>query len=430
MELPALALSAIIILVLLIAYISNTKYFYYVTIIAYPIIGQTYKFNVTVFGFNLNPSMLFGFMVFFILIFDSVIKRSLDKVLDLYITIFLLYGFFTTISSPDIYYSMTWTIKIGTWLLILTNSIKTFSSSEDINKIAFSIKISAVIVIASFFASKAGLYGKGFVYETGAISYGAGFSSGKIVGYYLTVLIPIYFAGAIKTDKMMMPFIFTFFSVLIIVLTYVRAPIIGLLIMVIAYLFYSYKYKIFGITKAGIYLAVALILIIVVSQYFFHAALTDRWKVMAQNVEEHKIEKVGSGRLGGIMAFTDFFLQRETVFQKLFGLGMGSSKVIFGTGRVLHNDYAEIIMGYGLFGFLLYIIILFRLHRIQINLIKRGDIFHKKMSLFSLMNYYVFLIFNFTSVTSGVIILSVWAIHIGSSIGYGKKYISLKDKES
>jgi O-antigen ligase len=92
--------------------------------------------------------------------------------------------------------------------------------------------------------------------------------------------------------------------------------------------------------------------------------------------------------------------------------------VYLGTNIIIHNDFAEILMGCGIIGFTVYLFILLRVFRLLIHSLKKT----KKPQIaraviLALSSFFVFVSFHMTNITSGVLVLSMWAIFNGATIG-------------
>jgi hypothetical protein len=157
----------------------------------------------------------------------------------------------------------------------------------------------------------------------------------------------------------------------------------------------------------------------------FHATqYASRWIELSERYSKGEVEKLGSGRVGGLMNFYSYFLHKATMGQKFFGTGLGSSYALLGSKKFIHNDFAEILMGCGIIGFLIYLFILgniLRLMRIILRKIKDAD--YTGYMILSISLFFVFLSFHMTNVTAGVFALAPWAIFTGATIGIGQNHL-------
>jgi hypothetical protein len=84
-------------------------------------------------------------------------------------------------------------------------------------------------------------------------------------------------------------------------------------------------------------------------------------------------------------------------------------------------------MGCGVIGFSLYLLILVRIFSTFIKLaagLNAAPI--TRHCLLALSNFFIFLSFHLTNLTSGVFILSMWAIYTGATIGVGRTLMEKK----
>jgi len=184
-------LSSLLILIPIFFFAFNKKYFYYSLMIIYPIIGQTIGLKVDVFGLTLNPSMIFGILVLLLTGLDFLLFPSSDRLLEALVLIFIIYAIFSCAFSPRRLDSLSWAMKIATWLLMLLVALKFYRSEQDLLRLHTAVSIAVLIVIMSFVLSRLGLYGESFEYETGVQSFGGGYSSGKTLAYYLAMTVPV-----------------------------------------------------------------------------------------------------------------------------------------------------------------------------------------------------------------------------------------------
>ena len=429
MENIILFLSIFLILPPIILFVLNRKFFYYSLIILYPIVGQLISVKIELFSFTINPSMLFGALVLVMTAIDFILYQSKDSVLEIAVVLFVLYSIFTSLFSPVRFVSLTWSLKIATWLLILLSSIKIFSEENDLYQIKIAVCFAVIVVLFSFLFSKLGFYGRSLTYETGVVLHGGGFESGKVFGYYLAMAMPILIISSSSRNVFGQLFstLLILTSAAVIVLTFVRAPIVALLIGFTAYQYFSYRYADKKFVMTAVTIGAIVGLIILVYLLLGDTQVMSRWNELGNKYSEGKVEKLGSGRVGIFMSFIEYYFYKAGLIQKIFGSGLGSSIVYLGHDLVIHNDFAEILMGCGIIGFSLYIIIIVRMFK---TLIKQVAGLHStrmtRHSLLALSNFFIFLSFHLTNLTSGVFILSMWAIYTGATIGIGRTLLDKK----
>ena len=121
------------------------------------------------------------------------------------------------------------------------------------------------------------------------------------------------------------------------------------------------------------------------------------------------------------MRFYEYYFYRASLAKRIFGSGLGSSYVLLGNQKIIHNDFAEILMGCGVIGFSIYAIFLARVFGLLLGSIK-GPLpanlrFYGTLAMGA---FFVLLAFHMTNVTSGVLILSIWSVFTGAVIGNAK----------
>lgn len=416
-------ISSLLVIVPAFIFVFSRKYFYYSILVLYPIIGQSVGSKTIFFGVNVNPSMLFGILVLVLTSVDFITKRSKDWSLELLVLLFIFYAVLISFFSPVRFESLSWALKIATWLLILLAAIKTFENRKDLRQIYRAIAVSVIVVIISFILSKLGLYGESKAYAKGIELYGGGFSTGKIIAYYLAITVFILASWDIPTKAAARygSIALVCGAILTIILTFVRAPIIAMLIGLVSFLFYNAR---FGrksyLISLTIFLAFACFLILVY-QFWGESRYMSRWMEFEHRIAVGDVEKVGSGRLGGLINFKKYYLHRASLSRKIFGSGLGSSFVLLGNKKFIHNDFAEILLGCGLIGFVLYIAIIIKLYLLLMKILKKEiHLNQKRYLIFALSNLFVFLAFHMTNVSSGVFVLIPWAMWTGATIAVGK----------
>ena len=416
----AFVLSCLLILIPLSLYVVNKKLFYYSLIIIYPIIGQTISVEVTLFGVTLNPSMIFGFLVLLFTGLDFLLFPSTDRVLEALILMFIIYAAVSCAFSPRRFDSLSWTMKIATWLLMLLVALKFYRSQNDLYNLNIAVCVAVLIVIFSFILSRLGLYGDSFEYETGVQSYGGGFSSGKTLAYYLAMTIPVQALRTLRPKSVgrLLAYGLMVVSIVVVFLTYVRAPVVALIIGFMAYQFFGIMYGKKSFIKSTLTISAIALVIAVAALVLGRTHYMSRWTEMGKTYSEGKIDKLGSGRVGGLKGFYEYYVNKASVFHKVFGSGLGSSAVYLGNNKIIHNDFAEILMGCGIVGFALYMLIMLKLflmlRRLLIANQPRGML---DFGLLAMTAFFILLGFHMTNVTSGVFIVSVWAQFTGATLG-------------
>lgn len=407
-------------------YVIKRKYYYYSTIVIYPIIGQSMNAKVDILGLSLNPSMIFGFIVLGVTAVDFFLYSSKNSWLEIAGILFVVYSLVICIFSPIPLESISWSLKIATWLFVLLSASKIFKKEKEIGEIGNAVAIAAMLVIVSFILSRSGFFGKQVTYETGVQSYSGGFANVKVIGYYLAFAIPVIAVKNVSNsfiDKFISKLLI-FLSLVVIILNFTRAPIFALLIGYVAYQYYSARYG-----KKSSLMALALLFLLTSSVFllfkFFHESpYMSRWVEISKNYSEGQIEKIGSGRVGGLMSFHDYFFHKASKAQIIFGAGLGSTYSFLGTRKFVHNDFAEILTGCGIVGFLIYVSILFSIFRLLQHRVKKAqssDLI--AYNLLAISGFFIFLSLNMANVSSCIIALVPWALLTGAVIGVGESHL-------
>ena len=406
-----------------ILFLIHRRFYYYSIILFYPLIGQLLKIEATIGSLVINPSVIFGLSIMMLTLFDVIQKRTEDFIIEGLVLFFIIYSMIISyLFSPVPVESLAWTLKMFLWLLLILGAQKTITSKKDYKILSRIILVAAFIVIISFFLSMFGFYGQSLTYETGVRSYGAGFSSGKSIAYHLAFVIVALFYKI--HDKEIMTrlfwFSFSFLSLMVILLSFVRAPVVGLFVAFIVYQFLSVFFLKKNLVK--VFFITFCVTCIIGSVYILGSKtmLFGRWTEISHKLNEGRIEKLGSGRIGGLLSFYSYYTIDTSLAQKLFGTGIGSSVHYLRTGKVIHNDYAEILMGTGFIGLGIYLLILVRILKKLFDILNNAQTKPlKELACLSISGFFLFLALNMTNVTSGVFYLSLWAINTGAVLGVG-----------
>ncbi len=417
------AATGLLLLVPIVAYAFDKKIFYFSLLIIYPIVGQSISTEVTVLGVTLNPSMLFGFLVLALTVLDFFIIPSRDRLLDVLCIIFIGYSVMISAFSPTRFDSLSWTLKLATWMLMFLVAIRLFGEEKDFSHLHITVSVAVMIVLFSFLLSRFGFYGQSFTYETGVKSYGGGYSAGKIMAYYLAMALPIL---GIKTDQRQtagkaVSIVLMVIGFLVILLTFVRSPVVSLVLGFLAYQFFRYKY---GHKRLVRFLSICSLIVVMIGATALmmgRTQLASRWSELGERYEEGQVDKLGSGRVGGLMRFHEYYFYKASLTKRIFGSGLGSSYVLLGNQKIIHNDFAEILMGCGVIGFSVYIVFLARVFGLLLGAIKSSMTAKGRFyGTLAMSAYFILLAFHMTNVTSGVLILSIWSVFTGTVIGNAK----------
>jgi hypothetical protein len=417
------AATGLLLLIPVAAYAFDKKLFYYCLLVIYPIVGQSISTAVTVFGVSLNPSMIFGMLVLILTALDFVILPSRDRALDVLAIVFIGYSLMISAFSPTRFDSLSWTLKLATWMLMFLVAIRLFREEKDLAHIHLAVGVAVTIVLFSFVLSRLGFYGESFTYETGVESYGGGYSAGKILAYYLAMALPIL---AVKTDQKQtagraVSIVLMGLSLVAVLMTFVRSPVVSLVLGFLAYQFFRFQYghkrliKFLGVCSAVAVLIAGAALMMGKTHYL------SRWGELGDRYQEGQVDKLASGRVGGLMRFYEYYFYKASLTRRIFGSGLGSSYALLGNQKIIHNDFAEILMGCGVIGFSMYVIFLARVFGLLLVTIKGPLPANLAFcGTLAMSAYFILLAFHMTNVTSGVFILSIWSVFTGAAIGNAK----------
>ncbi len=422
MDTFVLVISSLVVILPIFVFIIDRKYFYYSIILVYPVIGQFVGLQIPFFSVTLNPSMLFGLLVLAITTIDFVTQSSKYRGLEVLTILFVIYALFISLFSPIKFESLSWAIKMATWLIVLLTALKTFNSKKDLRLLQQVLAVAVVVVIISFFLSKLGIYGKSQAYDKGIELYGGGFYSGKTIAYYLAitffVLVSIDLTKRAITRYAFLSIMLC--AVFVIVLSFVRAPIVALLVGFVFFQFFSARFGKKNYITAFLIILFMGFFLTAIYHFMGQSRYMSRWVEFEHRISEGEVGKVGSGRVGGVIRFGEHYLHKTSAFRKIFGSGLGSSFALLGQKKVIHNDFAEILMGCGIIGLLLYLCILLKIYFLFARTLKNGkNRLPQKYLIFAFGNFFVFLSFHMTNVTSAVFVLIPWAVWTGATISVG-----------
>lgn len=415
--------SILALLIPLISFVVNRKYFYYSSLVLYPIIGQLIRVDIDLPIGTINPSMILGFLILALVLIDVATGGFQNGSLLVLVLVFIFYSLMISALSSVRMMSLVWTSKLALWMLTFLGAAKTFKGKEEVQQISRLVMFSSLIVLCSLLLSFFGfIQGDVQSYETGVKSHGAGFSSGKAIGYYLAFAVPILFAK-IKIDKSKSPMIYVVLVLALIgiALTFVRAPVVGLFIGLLAYYGYSVIYRDKNMLGTLLIICFFGLSVVAVFLIFRESQYLSRWYELGDRVERGQVKKLGSGRVGLLTTFFHYYLYKASISAKIFGTGLGSSLELLGARKYIHNDFAEILMGLGVTGLVLYLLILYKMFRILLNGVRKSTgRTAKEYSIVGLSYFMIFLSFHMTNLSTGVLYLFLWALFTGAIVGVAR----------
>jgi hypothetical protein len=210
-------------------------------------------------------------------------------------------------------------------------------------------------------------------------------------------------------------------SLLAILMTFVRSPVVSLALGFLAYQFFRFQY---GHKRLIKFLGVCFLVVVLIAAASLMMGKThylSRWGELGDRYQEGQVDKLASGRVGGLMRFYEYYFYKASLPRRIFGSGLGSSYALLGNQKIIHNDFAEILMGCGVIGFSIYVIFLARVFGLLLGTIK-GHLpgTRKFYGTLAMSAFFILLAFHMTNVTSGVFILSIWSVFTGAVIGNAK----------
>lgn len=175
--------------------------------------------------------------------------------------------------------------------------------------------------------------------------------------YYLLLLVPF----VLSVDKKWIKWPTLICSFFIIVISGKATTLIAFILGILVYLYLSFKGK-----KRIVFISVTILFLIVAFAFF-------RDKILSLEVAGKISSMNETGLVNRIPIYQSIFEKYESLqfFNKLFGAGYNG--VYNAIGSSAHNDFLEVLFDYGLFGLLLYILMIFGFIRNAFVLIKRNS---------------------------------------------------------
>ena len=435
------AIFGLLIIISLFLYLVSNKLFFASILLAYPLIAQSVLKSFYLFGLELNLSKVYGGIILLACLIELIkwiITPRRDKFtsIEILIVTFLFYSAVLTLLSINRTSSIIAGMKVSTWMLLLIVSKRIFTTKKDLLMLSNLATICCFIIAISYFLSRLGIYGG--QWETyareGVTVYSAEFWGPTGIALPLVMSIPLLMINFYLDRKKILPIFIISISILIIFLTYLRSAVVILICGYIAFLYFRKKYKIGTISRNMFIGLVLFFLTFLIFQYLEPGTALKRWEKAQKELtakELHQVpqfycEKIGisprfaSGRVGLFEQGLRYYLS-ENFGRKIFGNGLGTSWVTNPYGKVVHNDFLEVLLGCGLFGFTLYVSLLWKIYKVLKDLIESFKTRDEKIlgcvAIFSLI---MFLTAHFHGIGVAVFPLSIMALHLGATIGLRK----------
>jgi hypothetical protein len=290
----------------LLLYMYSRRLFFLSVFAVYPIVSQMVSVDIDLFGAKINVSMLYGSLLFTVCVIEFLqqIPRygiSRDKGLTLISVLFLLSCFASVGFSTNQYETVTTSMKVSTWVLLILVTRRVFREETDLALTSRLALVSSGIITLLYIASKLGIYGNafgGYKYYDYKIDVAMGnFYSAVAMAYPLVICVPIILIGYfVNQRKIWIAAVFT--NLLVILFTYVRTPLVALVFAFVVFAYSVGKYRIRRFSMLFITGGIAFILIFLLFQQLNPGNATKRWTELQDQVHAKQYGKLGSGRFG------------------------------------------------------------------------------------------------------------------------------------
>ncbi len=166
-------------------------------------------------------------------------------------------------------------------------------------------------------------------------------------GYYFVMLLPY----TLLFKKKILSYLSLFILLLFIVQSAKRGAIITALSFSIIFIYYqiftqSSKHFVRNI-------ATSTIILIFISSYLYNYFLNNDYLIARFN----QIDEGGSGRNIIYYNLIESWYGSDNIINFIFGYGFKSSTNFSGTGNLAHNDWLELLINFGIFGFITYLFV-------------------------------------------------------------------------
>jgi O-antigen ligase len=324
--------------------------------------------------------------------------------------VFLLYIFVLITRNTNYLYALNQYTGVLISLFMLPICVCHFDLKQGLQKLRTYLFIVLYILIIHFFWAQLFNYGEdpyglniylggGGVYQVYTIVY---------ILLFLPFIISVSGPEKIRWHEL----IALFLSVIPVLLIFRRAAVLSLICGFIIFIFFIKEKKSF--IK---YAFIALILIIPVIPGAFET-VSQRLEARSLDIEEQQM----SSR-GGEIPVTINVISTSEMSRVLFGSEMFDYKTLSNTDRSLHVDYARLLIGSGIIGFVLYMAIFFRIWLSYFSFRKNIADIKFRSVLFAVMLALsvAFILFSYSSQLTQVSSLSTLMMFFGVLIKYIKE---------
>lgn len=335
-------------------------------------------------------------------IISIIPKMKKDKIVLILVIIFLFQFFSNFINSNSykniinyIFQFNSNLIPLTVYLLILNTPLKSYNN---LIKILKSLYILTLIVYLYYWnLTNSSMYaGEGF----------ASFNN----AYYLAYLLPVFLIHKSKINHFII-----IITLIVVISSMKRGGTIGYILGIICYYFSTFK-NIPFVKK--VIISFFTIFILGVIMYFVDIFLNNTLFGRFEKISEDK----GSARSSIFEEIFNNYLDFN-FFELIIGKGENISVLLNSEQLTAHNDYLEILVSYGIFGVILYLIFFL----IQLNLIKkliRLEDINKSSTL-----TYMMILTLFLMLVSHVIIYPLFIIYI-INLGIINSQLNFKQNEN
>ncbi len=322
-----------------------------IVVINIPLINVISGFSVQMMG---RDAMHFGnlrALIFFIIIVFVLKVFGINERITRRLILFMAYLFVLILFSSNFMYSFT-----DTYLKVLVSMLMFpvgFFVLNDYNKMVLFLKnfvYAALLLCINYIFAQIFSIGRS-VYLDDSFYYGYAGIGSTVVLSYLLLTVPLL-KGAFKTWLGSLIFkVVIFLSILFTIIALKRIAIIALFVGYIIYMFQTKSIK-KGLKNIGI----ILIFLFITAPLYFDV-FKQRLEVRPTEINELDEEQ----RYFDIMiAFQDF--KTKGVKHALIGTEPFNTPGYFGRTRQVHVDYANLLIGTGLIGLLIYLWIYFSIY--------------------------------------------------------------------
>jgi len=398
----------------------NQRYFLYSLFVFYPLIAQCVDVNLDLPGQAINMSQLYGSVVFCLILFALAVNFKAKGIFLLSLALFV-YFLCTALFSPHPFTTMMASMKFGSWVLLIPLASSLIKTESDIKLLSDFAYVTVCIIIISIILSWFGIYGRsteyGYQGHNLKVAIGAYYNQSGIAAALL-LAIPILFIKGFQGEKRYRYQIGALIAFVGILMTYVRGPFAIIILSYFYLLYLSFRHSLKRV--APTILTTIFVSFIAISAFYFLNPETAflRWKMEQNLVQDKNIAKLGSGRVGDLMFFSHYYMNKMDALQKTFGIGFGIDGYINPTGKIAHNTFLQVLIGCGLVGILLFIVFVMGIFIMYKKfIIKQTSLNYRLFCTFGIMSWFVLILLLLRGGGAQIFPYFMSSIQIGATIG-------------